>query len=88
MEFSQFWRAYPRKTSKPAAKRAYGAARKKVDHETILSGAKAYAGQRAGQDQKFTKQPATWLNNECWAEASVASDQSDWRDDPIYAGVE
>lgn len=87
-EFSEFWQVYPRKASKPSAKRSYAAARKKVDHETIIVGARAYAGQRAGQDPKYTKQPATWLNNECWAEALAAAPGADWRDDPIYAGVE
>ncbi|OKO71893.1 hypothetical protein AC630_31760 [Bradyrhizobium sp. AS23.2] len=32
----------------------------------MLNGAMRYAAERTGQDPKFTKHPATWLNGECW----------------------
>jgi hypothetical protein len=62
--FEEFWRAYPRKVAKEAARRAFAAAG--VDPELLIAGAKRYANERAGEDPKFTKHPATWLNKGCW----------------------
>jgi hypothetical protein len=42
--------------------------------EELVSGAKRYAAERAGQDGKYTKHPATWLNNECWADEPARPD--------------
>jgi hypothetical protein len=39
-----------------------------VSNEAMLAGAKRYAGKRAGQDPKYTKHPATWLNAGCYAD--------------------
>jgi hypothetical protein len=67
-EFETFWRAYPRREAKGAARRAYEKARKSVSAETILQGAERYARERTFEDPKFTKHPATWLNGECWGD--------------------
>jgi hypothetical protein len=32
----------------------------------LLAGVLRYAAERSGQDQKFTKYPATWLSKKCW----------------------
>jgi hypothetical protein len=32
-----------------------------------------YAAERTGEDDKYTKHPATWLNAECWKDAPTAS---------------
>jgi hypothetical protein len=37
-----------------------------TDPETLIQGAKRYALERRGQDPKYTKHPATWLNKGCW----------------------
>lgn len=63
---NQFWPVYPRKVSKGAALKAFKAARKKSDLETILSGAIRFAKARQGEDANFTKHAASWLNAECW----------------------
>lgn len=72
--FEGFWEAYPKKVSKPQAMKAYDRAIKRgTDKEAIISGAKAYARQRDAEKEpermKYTKQPATWLNNDCWNDA-------------------
>ena len=65
--FAQFWAAYPRHVAKEAARKAFDAAVKSgVAPEVLIEGAKRYAGERAGQDPKFTKHPATWLRGGCW----------------------
>ncbi|WP_432344745.1 hypothetical protein WMC41_16065 [Shinella yambaruensis] len=86
--FEEFWKIYPKKASKPAGQKSYDRAVKRASEETILAGVKVYAAQRAGQDPKYTKNASTWLNNDCWTETMAGSAQPDWRDDPIYAGVE
>jgi hypothetical protein len=66
--FGQFWAVYPRHVAKEAARKAFDAAIKKhhIEPDRLIEGAKRYAGERAGQDPKFTKHPATWLNGGCW----------------------
>jgi hypothetical protein len=67
--FESFWNAYPRKTDKAKAIKAYHQAVKHADAETIQVGAERYAIERQGQDPTFTKYPATWLNGRCWNNA-------------------
>lgn len=74
-EFDEFYAAYPKRKEKLAAAKAYRSAIKAgATPEQILTAATVYAGERAGQDPRFTKLPATWLNKGCWAdEAEPAS---------------
>lgn len=64
-DFENWWKVYPHKASKGAARKAYLKARKTVDVETLLAGAKRYAADPK-RDPAFTKHAATWLNAECW----------------------
>lgn len=64
-----FWPLYPVKEAKAAARKAFGAARRKVGLETILDGVRKLLA--AGKDPKFIKHPATWLNAECWADENT-----------------
>ncbi|MEO0496834.1 MAG: hypothetical protein AAF141_05615 [Pseudomonadota bacterium] len=64
--FDDWYQHYPRKAAKGRAKTAYASALKKIDHETLVSAAKAYAEHVKHTDKQFIKQPATWLNGECW----------------------
>ena len=63
--FDEFWNAYDKKVERPAAERAW---RKiKLTDEllrTILDAAKLY--RLSTPDKIYRKNPATWLNNECW----------------------
>ena len=64
--FPDFWAAYPRKTSRIAAAKAYAAAIKRgVDPQAMLAAAQAYAASPT-RDPQFTKHAATWLNAGCY----------------------
>lgn len=64
--FEEFYAAYPRKTARPAAAKAFAKAMKRAALAVIVAGARRYAEERAHEDPNFTKHPATWLNNDCW----------------------
>jgi hypothetical protein len=67
--FDEFWQAYPLHKAKGAAKRAFDKAIKAgASAAEIIEGAKHYASEKAGQDPRYTKHPANWLNAECWAD--------------------
>ena len=62
--FEQFWSAYPRQIDKPDARKAWDAAIKAgADADAIITitGAERFAAERAAEDSKFTKYPATFL---------------------------
>lgn len=61
-----FWSAYPRKTGKGQARKAFPAALDKVggDVTTLVSAALAYA--RTLEELKFACHPSTWLRGERW----------------------
>lgn len=71
--FAHWYAVYPRKTGRGAALRAFNAALKKTDLQTLIHGAEVYAQSRADEDPKFTKHPATWLNGEHWDDQVEAS---------------
>lgn len=62
--FDEFWAAYPRKTDKGNAKKAWVKAVKKKPAEQIIAAAAAYAATKP--EPKFTAHPTTWLNGERW----------------------
>ncbi|MFI0897721.1 helix-turn-helix domain-containing protein [Streptomyces sp. NPDC020983] len=65
--FGDFWLLYPKKRDRAAALKAWKAAvAAGADPARITEGARQYANERAGQDPKYTKYPATWLNKGCW----------------------
>ena len=66
--FSEFYAIYPRHEARSTASKAYTRAVQVADAKTILDGARRYADHRRGQDPKYTKHPATWLNGGCWAD--------------------
>ncbi len=65
-EFQQLWKQYPRKAARTHAFKAFKAARKSADFATLMAGVVRYSAEREGQDPKFTKHLATWLNGGCW----------------------
>ena len=65
-EFTLWWQLYPRKVAKGAARKAYRAARKKTDPDTLSAGVQRYRGECAARDPTYIKHPASWLNGECW----------------------
>jgi hypothetical protein len=61
--FDAFWAAYPRKTGKDGARRAYAKAVKRADHDEIMAGLLRYA---FPADVHYQPHPATWLNDGRW----------------------
>jgi hypothetical protein len=64
--FEEFYAIYPLKRDKGHALKAWPKAVTMATPEQIIAAAKAYAAQRSGEDDKFTKYPATWLKGMCW----------------------
>jgi hypothetical protein len=63
-DFETWYSAYPRKVAKAKALKAYIAARKKTDAETLLAGVETYL--KTKPDYADWAHPATWLNGERW----------------------
>jgi len=75
--FAEFYACYPKRVARAAAEKAYrGALKKGATPAEILAGALRAAAayqldvRRRGQETayQFAKNPATWLNAECWAD--------------------
>jgi hypothetical protein len=71
-EFDVFWKTYPRKVGKQAALKAWKAAVRLTDGDTIIAGARRLRDD-PNREQQFTPHPATWLN------------QGRWDDEPLPA---
>ena len=66
-DFENFWRTYPRHIEKKSAFKAWKTALKSgATADEITAGAARYAKYRAGEPERFTKHPSTWLNQGCW----------------------
>lgn len=67
--FKAFWSAYPRKTDKGHARKAWLKAlrERKAPPEAITAGARTYAAD-PHRAPSFTAHAATWLNGERWAD--------------------
>ena len=63
-KFDEFWEAYPRKTAKGAARKAWEKI-KAGDQEAVIAGALRFASD-PNREAAFTPYPATWLNSEQW----------------------
>lgn len=62
-EFDRFWQAYPRKTAKGAAERAWDKAARVTQPSTIIAAVEASVWP---VDPQFIPHPATWLNQKRW----------------------
>lgn len=65
--FTEFWAMYPRKVGKGGALTAYRRARKKADHQTIITGLHLYT-LTCPKEPHYIAHPTTWLNQERWAD--------------------
>lgn len=66
--FEQFWTAYPRKTAKGSARKAWPAAVKAAESpEQIIAGAARYAAD-PNRDDRYTAHASTWLRAERWGD--------------------
>ena len=64
-DFDAFWATYPRRRDKRKAEKAYSAALKRADPDTILEGARRYA-EDPNREDRYTKYPEGWLNGDGW----------------------
>ncbi len=69
--FETFWKAYPRKTARGAAGKAYTAALKRATPQEILEGVERFAKAREGEDKNFTAHGSTWLNSDRWLDEEI-----------------
>ena len=65
--FDLFWKVYPLKVGKGAAKKAWEKAVTQEDQDNIITGALQYA-QDPNRHPSYTAHPATWLNAGRWAD--------------------
>lgn len=67
LPFDLFWSDYPKKSGKGAARAAFSKAIKKATVDEIMSGLLKHEIQTM-KDVQFIPHPATWLNQERWAD--------------------
>jgi hypothetical protein len=67
-EFDDFWSIYPRKEGKGAARKAWGKAVKSLPASELLPIVRSYSVRVHGTERRFIPFPATWLNQERWAD--------------------
>ena len=65
-QFDQFWRAYPRRVGKGAARTKFERALKLTTFETIMAGLHRQLAFYTTREQQFIPHPATWLHQERW----------------------
>ncbi|CAN7313584.1 hypothetical protein LJR220_001666 [Bradyrhizobium sp. LjRoot220] len=66
--FEQWWKQYPRRVARGAAKKAFKRvlAQKIASPDQLLAGVMRYAAERVGEDPQYTAHGASWLNAERW----------------------
>lgn len=69
--FDAFWQAYPRRTAKADARKAWAKACTKADPDAIVEGARRYAADPNLPPAEYVPHPATWLNGERWADGPL-----------------
>jgi hypothetical protein len=76
--FIEFWKAYPRKVARFAAEAAFAGALERATPAALIAGAVRYAAERAaaiaaGDEPRWTRHAATWLNKGCWLDEAAAA---------------
>lgn len=70
--FETFWDACPKKVAKPKAKASFRTALASAKPEELIAAMRRYAQSRAGEPEKFTLHPTTWLNQQRWLDDGIA----------------
>lgn len=65
LDFDLFYKIYPLKIGKRAARTAFERALKRASVDSIVAGTKRYRDD-PNRDAKFTAHPSTWLNRDGW----------------------
>lgn len=81
-DFADWYTHYPRKVGKGQALKAYRAARKKVDHQTLVDRLVQQIPVITAKGAEFTPHPATWLNGERWDDEHADAPTADAQTDP------
>lgn len=63
--FAEFWDAYPRRSAKGAAVKAFASAVRRVDADKLIDAARRYRDD-PNRDPAFTAHASTWLNQGRW----------------------
>lgn len=71
-QFEQFWKAYPRRIGKGAARKSFEKSLKLATFEEIMTGLSRQISYYASREQQFIPHPTTWLNQERWADEPQA----------------
>lgn len=74
--FAEFWLVCPKKVGRGAAFKAWRKAITKTDPDTLITAMQRYAASRVGQEAQYTLHPATWLNQERWADEGAHQQRS------------
>lgn len=89
-EFENFWQAYPNRTGKAAALKAYQSATKShgVDHATLLERCQQFSAAHMGArtPTNFIPHPATWLNRAGWLDDFAAITARGESSRPVRSG--
>jgi hypothetical protein len=87
--FAAFWAAYPRKTAKGAARRAWAKAIRAGACPDVLVAAAARYRESPARTPDYTCHPATWLNQERWEDdlSTVAPARPATTNDMIRHGM-
>lgn len=62
-DFGKFWDAYPNKTGKPSAEKAFSQAIRRASLDEIMAGVRAYASKT---DDRQWCSPVKWLSDDRW----------------------
>ena len=78
-DFEAWYAAYPKKVARALALKAYRAARKKADAQTLLAGVDV--ARLMARGRQYCPNPASWLNQERWLDEH---DQPDPEQSNVY----
>lgn len=67
-QFEQFWKSYPRRVGKGAARKAFEKALRLTSFDEIMSGLIRQLSYYASREPQFIPHPTTWLNQERWSD--------------------
>ena len=78
-DFEAWYAAYPKKVARALALKAYRAARKKADAQTLLAGVDG--SRLMARGRQYCPNPASWLNQERWLDEH---DQPEHEESNVY----
>jgi hypothetical protein len=83
-DFDRWYSIYPKRRGKGKARQVFERTLKthKATTEELITGATRYAAERRGQSWRYTKDPATWLNGECWLDETPQAEHAAFQEEP------